>query len=114
VRRSARVGAHLQRRLAERLSPLPWVGCVQGLGLLAGVELVEDKATRAPFARERKVAERLTAHLFERGLIVWPNVGQADGTRGDLFMIGPPLVIDEAQVDDLTDALAQAMKEFAP
>jgi adenosylmethionine-8-amino-7-oxononanoate aminotransferase len=114
VRRSATVGARLQSKLAERLSPLAIVGCVQGIGLLAGVELVADRSTRAPFPRERKVAERLTTHLFERGLLVWPNVGQADGTNGDLFMIGPPLVIDEQQVDDLADALAQAIKEFQP
>ncbi len=114
VRRSARMGARLLDRLSAQLLPLDHVGCVQGLGLLCGVEMVADKSTRAPFARERKVAERLTAHLFERGLIVWPNVGQADGTSGDLFMIGPPLVIGEEQVDDLVDALAQAIKEFRP
>jgi adenosylmethionine-8-amino-7-oxononanoate aminotransferase len=114
VRRSARIGARLLDRLSEQLLPLEHVGCVQGLGLLCGVEMVADRSTRAPFARGRKVAERLTAHFFERGLIVWPNVGQADGTSGDLFMIGPPLVIDEEQVDDLVDALAQAIKEFKP
>jgi len=114
VRRSARLGARLLARLTERLSPLAHVGCVQGAGLLAGVELVADKTTRAPFPRERKVAERLTTHLFERGIIVWPNVGQADGTRGDLFVVGPPLVIDEGQVDALTDALGRAIEEFKP
>ncbi len=114
VRRSARVGARLLEGLAERLLPLEHVGCVQGLGLLAGVELVADRATRAPFPRERKVAERLTAHFFERGLVTWPNVGQADGKNGDFFMIGPPLIIDEEQIDDLVDTLAQAIKEFRP
>jgi adenosylmethionine-8-amino-7-oxononanoate aminotransferase len=114
VRRSARIGARLLDRLSAQLLLLDHVGCVQGLGLLCGVEMVADKSTRAPFPRERKVAERLTAHFFERGLIVWPNVGQADGTSGDLFMIGPPLVIDEGQGDDLVDSLAQAIKEFEP
>ena len=114
VQRAARVGARLQARLSERLQPLEHVGCVQGLGLLSGVELVADKSTRAPFPRERKVAERLTAHFFERGLIVWPNVGQADGTSGDLFMIGPPLVIDELEVDELAEALERGLLEFTP
>jgi adenosylmethionine-8-amino-7-oxononanoate aminotransferase len=114
VRRSARLGARLQAKLSERLSPLELVGCVQGLGLLSGVELVANRSTSAPFPRERKVAERLTAHLFERGLIVWPNVGQADGTNGDLFVIGPPLIINEEQIDELADALARAIEEFKP
>ncbi|HEX4458639.1 MAG TPA: aminotransferase class III-fold pyridoxal phosphate-dependent enzyme, partial [Polyangia bacterium] len=55
------VGAQLQTKLQERLMQLPFVGHVQGLGLLAGVELVADKATNAPFARERLVTERLVA-----------------------------------------------------
>lgn len=114
VQRSAQLGAALLAQLSERLRESPLVGCVQGAGLLVGVELVADRSTRAPFPRERKVAERLTAHLFERGLIVWPNVGQADGTNGDLFLLGPPLVISEEQVADLVDALSQALKEFSP
>jgi adenosylmethionine-8-amino-7-oxononanoate aminotransferase len=114
VRSAARVGAHLQRRLSERLHPLAYVGCVQGTSLLAGVELVADKGTRAPFSRNRKVAERLTAHLFERGVVVWPNVGSANGTDGDLFMVAPPLTIDEQQADALVETLEHSMKEFQP
>ena len=114
VANAARVGSRFLARLRERLLPLPHVGSVQGLGLLAGVELVEDKATRAPFARSRHVIERLCAHLFERGLIVWPNVGQADGVNGDLFMLGPPLVITEAQADALADSLTTVLQEFTP
>ncbi len=109
-----RVGEHLHARLRERLLPLAHVGSVQGMGLLAGVELVEDKATKAPFPRARKVIERVCAALFERGVIVWPNVGHADGTDGDLFMLGPPLVIDAAQIDELVDALAATLKELWP
>ena len=114
VENAARAGARMLSRLRERLLPLPCVGSVQGMGLLAGVELVENKDTRAPFSRARRVIERLCAHLFARGLIVWPNVGHADGTNGDLFMLGPPLVISEAQVDALVDTLATALEEFTP
>ncbi|HLT28635.1 MAG TPA: aspartate aminotransferase family protein [Myxococcaceae bacterium] len=107
-----RVGQMLQQALTEALAPLPHVGCVQGVGLLAGVELVADKATREPFPRSQKVAERLAATLFERGLIVWPNVGQANGVDGDLFMVAPPLVIKDDQIGDLAAALKKALEEF--
>ena len=109
VARAARVGEHMLARLRERLLPLPGVGSIQGMGLLAGVEFVADKATRAPFPRAKKLVEGLIAALFAEGVIVWPNVGQANGTDGDLIMIGPPLVIDEAQVDDLVDTLARVI-----
>ncbi len=110
VAHAARVGAYLQEQLAARIAPLPHVGCVQGMGLLAGVELVEDTSTKAPFARSQKVAETLTARAFAAGLIVWPNVGQANGTDGDLLMIAPPLIITRAEVDDLVDRLEAALR----
>ncbi|MCY1079109.1 aminotransferase family protein [Archangium lansingense] len=105
VAHAARVGAYLQRRLREALLPLPHVGAVQGVGLMAGVELVEDKESKRPFARSRKVVERLLALLFEDGLILWPNTGHANGTDGDLVMVGPPLVITEAEADELVEKL---------
>jgi adenosylmethionine-8-amino-7-oxononanoate aminotransferase len=114
VGNAARTGAYFQTQLREKLLSIPYVGSIQGLGLLAGVELVEDRATKAPFARAKKVIERLCAHLFGRGLIVWPNVGQANGVDGDLFMLGPPLVITTEQVDELVDALAAALRSFVP
>jgi adenosylmethionine-8-amino-7-oxononanoate aminotransferase len=109
VARAARVGAHMLGRLREQLLPLPYVGSVQGIGLLAGVEFVADKATRAPFPRGKKLVEGLIGALFAEGIVTWPNVGQANGTDGDLIMIGPPLVIDEAQVDELASALARVI-----
>ena len=93
--------------------PLPWVGNVSGVGLLAGIEFVADKDTRAAFPRKEKLCERLTQFLFDEGLIVWPNVGQANGIDGDLIMIGPPLIITDAQVDELVDALARGIQRFA-
>jgi adenosylmethionine-8-amino-7-oxononanoate aminotransferase len=112
VGNAARVGKHFQKKLRERLSDLPNVGSVQGIGLLAGVELVENKKTKAPFARARHVIEKLVSHLFFRGIVVWPNIGQANGVDGDLFMLGPPLVIDEAQADSLVEELAKGLEEF--
>lgn len=112
VAHAERVGAYLQRRLREVLLPLPHVGSVQGVGLMAGVELVEDKATKRPFPRARKAVEGLLAELFALGLILWPNTGHADGTNGDLVMVGPPLIITEPQVDELVDLLARGLTRF--
>jgi adenosylmethionine-8-amino-7-oxononanoate aminotransferase len=107
-------GAYLQAKLRERLSDVSLVGHVEGIGLLAGIELVADKATKAPFARDRLVTERLVTYLQDRGIIVWPNVGHVDGARGDLILIAPPLVIRPAEVDELVSLLATALEEFQP
>ena len=109
IERCAAMGPVLQQRLA-RLTELPHVGDVRGRGLLAGVELVEDKETRAPFERDAHVAERLTAAALDAGLVVWPNVGHADGKRGDLVMIAPPFVITESEIDAIVDRLERALE----
>ena len=113
VERCATLGPVLERRLA-RLRDLPSVGDVRGRGLLAAVELVEDRETRAPFAREAHVAERLTAAALDAGLVVWPNVGHADGTRGDLVMLAPPFVITEEEIDMIGDRLEAAIEAVLP
>lgn len=96
----------------------PRVGDVRGKGLLAAVELVADRATREPFPRAARVAERLTAAAFARGLIVWPGVGQAGhaghpgGERGDLVMLAPPFAITVAEIAEAADLLRAALGDL--
>ncbi len=109
VERSAEMGRVLHRVL-QQLRGLPHVGDVRGRGLLAGVEFVADTITRAPFARSQGFAEAFTAAALAEGLVVWPNVGQADGTNGDLVMVAPPFVITEAEIGDLVQRFARALE----
>jgi adenosylmethionine-8-amino-7-oxononanoate aminotransferase len=108
VERCADVGKVLQRRLAT-LATLPHVGDVRGRGLLAGVEFVEDKATRAVFPRAAKFAETFTEAAQEAGLVVWPNVGHADGTNGDLVMLAPPFIVTEREIEEIVERFQVAM-----
>ncbi len=103
------MGALLHRKLAA-LGGLPCVGDIRGRGLLAGIEFVADRETRAPFPRAKRFAERFTAAAERLGLLVWPNTGQADGVNGDLVMLAPPFVISEAEIDLIVERLGQAME----
>ena len=100
VERCARLGGTLHHRLAK-LAELPHVGDLRGRGLLAGIEFVEDKTSRAPFPRAAKFAEAFTDAAQEAGLIVWPNVGHADGVNGDLVVVAPPFIITEQEIDEI-------------
>jgi hypothetical protein len=100
VERAHAMGAILQERLAS-LADLPHVGEVRGRGMLAGVEFVMDRETRAPFPRRARVAERFTEAAQRAGLIVWPNYGHVNGIDGDLVMLAPAFVIEPAQIDEL-------------
>ncbi len=110
VRRSASTGLVLQAELA-RLEKLEGVGDVRGLGMLAGVELVADKDTKRPFARSLRVAERFTQNAQDAGLVVWPNVGHADGENGDLLMIAPPFTIAKSEIEELVSRFAAALSK---
>jgi adenosylmethionine-8-amino-7-oxononanoate aminotransferase len=110
VERCRRMGEVLHARL-QALRALPNVGDVRGRGLLAGIELVEDPASRAPFPRRLRVAETLAEAALRAGLMTWTNVGQANGTDGDLCCIAPPFVIEEAEIDELVTRLAAALEE---
>ncbi|MDD5655952.1 MAG: aminotransferase class III-fold pyridoxal phosphate-dependent enzyme [Elusimicrobia bacterium] len=117
VEKAAAAGAVLQKRL-KTLQELPAVGDVRGIGMLAGVEFVADKAAKTPFPRGLRFAETFTECAQEAGLVVWPNVGQAGGEAGDLVMIAPPFVITEPQIDSLVSlfktALEATLRKTAP
>jgi adenosylmethionine-8-amino-7-oxononanoate aminotransferase len=116
VERAARLGRVLQSRLATLASEgagCEMVGDVRGIGLLAGVELVADRASKRPFARELKVAERLVDAGLRRGIVLWPNTGHADGTNGDLVLIAPPLTISEEEIEHLVTLLRDSLSDVA-
>jgi adenosylmethionine-8-amino-7-oxononanoate aminotransferase len=100
VARAAEMGRVFQDKLSALLD-LPHVGDVRGRGMLAGVELVRDSETRAPFPRSATAAERFTEAAQRAGLVVWPNTGHVNGVDGDIIMLAPPFIIEPAQIDEL-------------
>lgn len=108
VERAAAMGKVLHAELAGLLD-LPAVGDVRGIGMLAGVELVADRATKRPFPRAERVAERLVETAQSLGLVLWSNIGHADGESGDLVTVAPPFVITEAQIRELVGLLRESI-----
>lgn len=115
VENAAKMGEILGAGLKKICAENPIVGEVRGKGLMWGFELVKDKATREPFEKVG-AANAATKECVERGLIIYPGSGQCDGVNGDNFIVAPPLIINEAQVNDLleklSDGLAAAAKKL--
>ncbi len=105
VGHAARVGVHFQARLAA-LAELPFVGHTRGMGLLGGLELVQDVANKQFFAAEAKAAVRVAALAAQAGLLV-------RALPGDCIAICPPLIITATQIDELFDLLEGALAAFA-
>ncbi len=106
-----RIGDHVKavsRRFQSRLHALadrPLVGETRGLGLIGAVELVEDKAARRNFDPARKIGARVMARAADHGLIVRALVN-------DTLAFCPPLIIDDAQVDDMFDRFGRALDDI--
>jgi adenosylmethionine-8-amino-7-oxononanoate aminotransferase len=112
VRRADEMGAILGSKL-KALGALPMVGDVRGIGLLWGLELVRDKATKAPFARAQGVSDRVGRECMKRGLLVVTGVGAADGVDGDTICLAPPFVISPAEIDEIVRILGDSIGAVA-
>jgi 4-aminobutyrate---pyruvate transaminase len=99
-----RVGPRLLAGL-RRLGDHPLVGDVRGVGLLAGVELVRDRATKAGFDPPGSAGALFQAHAQARGLIV--------RSLQDTIALCPPLIITEAEIDELLDRFEGALADTA-
>ncbi|TIQ23429.1 MAG: aspartate aminotransferase family protein [Mesorhizobium sp.] len=103
------MGAHLSRRLGERFGNHAHVGDIRGRGLFMGVELVEDRSTKAPFEPKRKLNAKIKREAMARGLLVYPAGGTIDGMRGDHVLLAPPFIIDAAAIDAVVERLGDAI-----
>ncbi len=103
-------GEKLAASLTDRFGQHPHVGDIRGRGLFRGIELVADRETKAPFDRARGIAAKLKAATFEAGLICYPMAGTIDGALGDHILLAPPFIIEDAQIEELTDKLETAMR----
>jgi adenosylmethionine-8-amino-7-oxononanoate aminotransferase len=102
-------GERLARRLNERFGNHPFVGDVRGRGLLQGVELVADRASKEPFAPGLELHARVKAAAMQRGLMVYPTGGTVDGVRGDHVLLAPPFIVDADMVDTIVERLGEAI-----
>jgi len=103
-------GDKLMAALQAEFGQHPNVGDIRGRGLFQGIELVENRETKAPFAASRKIAGKIKAAAFEAGLICYPMSGTIDGQNGDHVLLAPPFIISDTQIDELVSKLSGAIE----
>jgi adenosylmethionine-8-amino-7-oxononanoate aminotransferase len=104
------MGGRLRRRLEERFANCAEVGDIRGRGLFLGVELVADRASKAPFDPALKLHARVKREAMARGLMVYPMGGTIDGRLGDHILIAPPFIVEAAQIDTIVERLGEAVE----
>ena len=102
-------GRHFERMLREHLGAHRHVGDIRGRGLFWGVELVADRATKAPFGPEQKLHARIKREALARGLLVYPMGGTLDGQRGDHVLLAPPFIAERTHLDTIAARLREAL-----
>ena len=100
VQNSARVGERLLEGLRSLMDEHPIIGNVRGRGLLLGIELVSNRATKARYPKEAQLSKRLAAAFEAESLIL--NAGD------ERISIGPPLCITPDEADELVTKLDRA------
>ncbi len=102
-------GDKLMARLQDRFGQHPHIGDLRGRGLFRGIELVDDRDSKAPFDPSRGIAGKIKKAAFEAGLICYPMAGTIDGQSGDHVLLAPPFIIEDSQLDELVDKLSGAI-----
>ena len=102
---ASEVGAYLRAKLEEMQAKHPIIGEVRGMGLLVGVELVEDRATKAPAAA---AVNALMEATRENRLMIGKG-----GTYGNVVRISPPLNISKSDVDEFALRFEASLQRVA-
>jgi putrescine---pyruvate transaminase len=105
VERAALMGKKLLAGL-EGLRDLPVVGDVRGLGMMCGIELVNDRSNQAPALG---LGARVSGEALSRGLLIRVRVGGTDPTIGDTICLAPPLMTPAETVDRIPEILRAAI-----
>ncbi|WP_374535861.1 aspartate aminotransferase family protein [Chitinimonas taiwanensis] len=91
-------GPYFQKALREALAASPLVGEIAGAGLVAGMQLTEDKASRKRFANGGEIGLKCRDYCFKNNLIM--------RATGDRMLLSPPLVINKHEIDEVVEKAA--------
>jgi adenosylmethionine-8-amino-7-oxononanoate aminotransferase len=113
VDRARDLGAKIHGDLSAALADELFVGDVRGLGMMLGIELVAERASKEPFPRVSQMTERVVAAAREDGLLLYSSTGHVDGSSGDLLLLGPPFTLTDEDVTTLVERTVGAIQRVS-
>lgn len=108
---AARMGDALATRLQSLMQRYPVIGDVRGKGLLLAFELMADRATKAPLPAAFNAHSRLVDIAHENGLIIYSRRTRG-GISGDHFLVCPPMIVTEPQLDEIAEILDRSLEQL--
>jgi len=107
-----KMGDKLNLALKQELGQHPNVGDIRGRGLFQGIELVEDRETKKPFAPSLAMSKKIKDLAFNAGLICYPMSGTRDGINGDHILLAPPYIINDSQIEEVVGKLSLSISQL--
>ncbi len=104
-------GQQLEAALRERFGQHAHVGDIRGRGLFWSIELVADRASKAPFDVSRNLAGKIQRAAMEAGMICYPSQGCADGTAGDHVLLAPAFTSPPEEIEMTVEMLGTAVDQ---
>lgn len=105
------VGTLLGTRMRALMQRYEAIGDVRGVGLLQAFELVSNRDTMAPLPKDLNAYDRLVEIAYENGLIIYARRSRG-GQSGDHFLVAPPMITTETQVDEIMEKLTHSLDLF--
>ena len=109
ISRGRALGERLRAGMETIAASSPHVGQVRGKGLLQGMELVTDRDSLEPLA---DASDRLAAFAKELGLMIYSCPTPLGRRMLEAIMLAPPLIVDEADIDEILERLADALRKL--
>ena len=107
-----RMGERLRAGLEGLKERSPLIGDVRGRGLLNAIELVADRETNATFGPDVDPGNLLRVNATRHGILLYAR-RQNGGKFGDWSVIAPPLIVTEAEVDEIVERLGRTVDDTA-
>lgn len=109
IKRAEVMGKVFLKKLKSSLADNPIVGEVRGIGMLIGVEIVQDKQSKKPFPQGLNISGKIADYCFSHGVLLLSGVtGTSDGIEGEALQISPPLIMEEAEMNIVASVLSDA------
>jgi adenosylmethionine-8-amino-7-oxononanoate aminotransferase len=109
---AAQTGRRLKTELWRLAERYPFIGDVRGKGLLLAFELVAEPDTMEPFPADMNLDQLLVEIAYQNGLIIYSRRTR-DGVAGDHFMVCPPMITTDEQIDEILALLAKSLGTLA-
>lgn len=102
-------GKLLRNNLRQAFAEHPHIGDIRGRGLLVGIELVENRETKAGIRKELGLPAAIRTTAMANGLICYPGGGSVDGQDGAHILLAPPFIYQPQHIDELVGKLQKTL-----